>query len=242
MKKSILFISVILVGLTAFRLWRIHDEKTLFIKGKAPIEPSAAVSPVHKWSGALPAPPLNAVFGIVPETKDDLKKEKASQEDARTKSRKGLKNKAENAGEKKALPQVFGVFSEAGKQYALLKQEAEKGEKKTGEPVGSPSQPGYMLLSEGGEVNSFLLTEILRTRLLFKGEGEEDRLVTLFQYDEKFIKGGEKDQAAETVSKEEKPQAQKQKKTKGKKVGTKKEKKEKPSKKPKEKTTQKKSS
>ena len=67
---------------------------------------------------------------------------------------------------------------------------AEKVETKAQGGPQSKSQPGYLVIPEGAEVESFLLFEILPTRLLFKIEGEEDRLVELFKYDEKAIKGG----------------------------------------------------
>ena len=73
----------------------------------------------------------------------------------------------------------------------MIENKTQKVETKVqgGAQSNKQSQAGYLVIPEGGEVETWVLAEILPTRLLFKVEGEEDRFVTLFEYDEKPLKG-----------------------------------------------------
>jgi len=185
MKKSIVIIGLILLGITAYRVWRIQAVRPFPGTGAASVEAFPPISSVSKWAGAAPAPALNAVFDIVPEKEKGKKTRSAGK-----KAGKKKKTRSKNAGKSKSLPRLLGVFSEEGRRYALIERKAEKAEKK-GKKGGQsikPSRPGYILLPEGGEVESYLLAEILPTRVLFKVEGGEDFFVDLFQRDEKAAK------------------------------------------------------
>ncbi len=186
MKKGIVIISLILMGITVFRVWRIQETHSLAGIGKASVNAFPPIPPADKWVGVPPVPSLNAVFDIIPE------KEKTKETTSTgIKAVEADKIKLQNAGKPKSLPKVFGIFSQEGNSYALIENKTQKAETKVqgGAQSNKQSQPGYLVIPEGGEVETWVLAEILPTRLLFKVEGEEDHFITLFKYDKKPLKG-----------------------------------------------------
>ena len=121
MKKGLIIISLLLLGITAFRVWRIQDVHSVLGTGEASVDVFAPIASVNKWAGTPPTPALNAVFDIVPE------KEKAAAIKSVGKPvGENPQSQSQNAKKPKPLPQVFGVFSEAGERYALIQRQREK--------------------------------------------------------------------------------------------------------------------
>jgi len=186
MKKGIIILSIILMGITAFRIWQIYKPPLLPGASVKPLVELPGETPYKKWSGSPPVPNIDAIFGIKPDVGKKHEKTTLALKDKKGEERG---KKGGNTGKTNKPPHLFGVFSEDGRWTALLKQEDVKGKgngKKNKEK--GKSGPGYVMLFEGEELDSYRVENILTDGVVFDLKNGKRHPVTLFDFDRKGIR------------------------------------------------------
>jgi len=186
MKKGNIILSIILMGITAFRISQIYKPPLLPAASVKPLVELPGETPYKKWSASPLVPNMDAIFGMKPDI--GKKHEKTT---LALKDKKGGERgeKGGNTGKTNRPPHLFGVFSEDGRWIALLKQEEAKG-KSNGKKnkAKDKSGPGYVMLSEGDELDSYCVEDILTDGVVFDLKNGKRHPVTLFDFDRKGIR------------------------------------------------------